>query len=314
MKFNYFDMPKSERQLIWKMVTATLICNFITWLMNDIYSMTAVVTSYLFLWTDRGYKNNVLYGKKRVLVQLVQGVMVIAIVFPCKYFKLPIPDIALITIATCATIILGLILNYKYKYSWISATLVCASVIITLSVIRDMNSFPKRVMNCIIGALVGYFVNYIIFSNKDRVKEIMQLTRESVHALVEEIDFDTYAGNITLIEKEIGLLIADEGRNGRKGRVSEGEITALQKHRQLLVSLKNFLETYGKYEEQLSDSFKQEVLKRFKEVTTLHKELLEREDYSFGAARTLEFAKMESSRKKEICVMGRLLEYEECFS
>lgn len=75
----------------------------------------------------------------------------------------------------------------------------------------------------------------------------------------------------------------------------------------------NFLEIYKKYEEQLSASFKQKIWKCFEEATSLHKELLEREDYSFESTRTLDFLGVENSRKEEICVMGRLLEYGECF-
>lgn len=76
--------------------------------MGDVHSPTTAVTANLFLYTDRGYTGSLRYGTKRVLVQLVQGLFVVGLIFPCKYFQWPVPDVVLIIVASCVALCVGL--------------------------------------------------------------------------------------------------------------------------------------------------------------------------------------------------------------
>ena len=165
-------MSQIELDLIIKLLLCTVIATLFSWAMGDVYSPTTAVTANLFLWCDRGYIGSLRYATRRVLVQMVQGLFVLGIIFPCKYFEIPIPDVMLITISSCVALCIGLPINYKNTYAPFNCTLANATFVISCATIQNINALPNRVLQCIVGAIIGYFVNYIIFSYKVRVSEI----------------------------------------------------------------------------------------------------------------------------------------------
>jgi hypothetical protein len=305
----YLDMSRTEYALIIKLVICTIIATLFSWLMGDIYSITTAVTANLFLWCDRGYRGSLKYATRRVLVQIVQGILVIGLIFPCKYFEIPIPDAILIMISSCMALCVGLPINYKCTYAPFNCTLANATFVISCATVQNMSAFPKRVLQCIMGALIGYFVNYIIFSSKDRVHEIMKLSKECVRALIDNADLSAYNKNMLLLEKELGFLIEDNGKNGRITYISSENMEYLIWHKQLIISLKAYKEIYEEYQNILSVEYKTKLQEIFDDVITMHRKLLENHEHSFISSMRLDVQAFDINKPEELCVAGRLLEY-----
>ncbi len=105
-------------------------------------------------------------------------------------------------VACCFALMIGLPLNYKHNYASFNCTLANATFVIACATVKNLNSFPNRVLQCVIGALIGYFVNYIVFSYKDRGKEIRNLMEECVMVMLRERDFNAFNQTMALLEKE----------------------------------------------------------------------------------------------------------------
>ena len=220
----YLQMSKTEYELIIKLAICTVLATIFSWAIGDLYSPTTAVTANLFLWCDRGYCGSLRYGTRRVIVQIIQGPLVIAVIFPCKYFVLPIPDIVLIIVACCFALVIGLPANYRNQYSPFNCTLANATYVIVCAAVHNMEAFPKRVLQCIAGGLIGYFVNYIVFSYRDRITELNRNIKSSVIDLISNQCFDTYNQNIALIDRDFGFLIEDSQCGNKKVRVSNDMI------------------------------------------------------------------------------------------
>ena len=168
----YRGMSRINKELILKLFLCTLFSSVYSCLVGDIYSVTAVVTANLFLYVDRGYCGSLRYASRRVLVQIVQGVLVLLIILPCKYWlHLPVPDIALFAAASLFGIAVGMPINYKYQFSPLNATLANATFIIAIGVLTDLKMLPLRVLHCVAGAVIGYLVNFVIMPQRDRYQE-----------------------------------------------------------------------------------------------------------------------------------------------
>ena len=113
----YLIMTKSEYALIVKLILCTALATLFSWAMGDVHNPTTAVTANLCLYVDRGYRGNLLYAVRRIMAQLIQGFLVLLLIFPCKYFDLPVPDGVLILAACCFAIAVGLPFNFKHTYA-----------------------------------------------------------------------------------------------------------------------------------------------------------------------------------------------------
>ena len=113
----YFIMTKSESALILKLILCTSLATAFSWAVGDVHNPTTAVTANLCLYVDRGYRGSLLYAARRILAQIIQGVLVLMLILPCKYCHLPISDGVLILIACCFAIAVGLPLNFKHTYA-----------------------------------------------------------------------------------------------------------------------------------------------------------------------------------------------------
>lgn len=163
------------------------------------------------LISQRGYKGSLRYGARRVLVQVVQELLVIALIVPCKWLSLPIPDAALIIISLCLALCVGLPINYKSQFLPVNCTLANATFIIAYATVRDTAMFPMRVMECVAGFVIGYLVNYIIFRQKDRAADIRRNIARCADSLLCDGDFAEYARTVN----EAAVMAEERKRDGR---------------------------------------------------------------------------------------------------
>lgn len=304
----YLQMTKTEYELIIKLIICTILSSIVSWLVGDLYSPTIMVTSNLFLYCDRGYVGSLRYGTRRVLVQIIQGLLVISLIFPCKYFNLPIPDVALIIISSCIAICIGLPINYKNTYSPVNCTLANATFIISCTAVQNTGIFASRVLECVAGFLIGYFVNYIIFPHKDRVGDIQLEIQECVNSLIYEDNFDKYHKNIALIEKNLKFLVEDSEKSHINDTLSKDKIADLQFHQQLLVSLKNYIEFYERHKDELDDKMKTDLLELFQKSTAVHLDMVAF-DEAERSSDAIPIPYVKTNNSAEVCVVGRLIEY-----
>ena len=304
----YLQMSKTEYELIIKLAICTVLATIFSWTIGDLYSPTTAVTANLFLWCDRGYCGSLRYGTRRVLVQIIQGILVSAVIFPCKYFALPIPDIILITMACCLALMIGLPINYQNQFSPFNCTLANATYVIACAAVHNMEAFPKRVLQCIAGGLIGYFVNYIVFSYRDRTTELNKNIKSSVVDLISNHCFDTYNKNIALIDKDFGFLIEDSQNENKRLQVSDDRIACILFHKKLMQVLFDYLLFYENHKNQFSEPFQAQLQTLYKEAASVHNKLLEDMDGN-NEITTITIPNIHISSPIELSMLGRLLEY-----
>ena len=304
----YLQMSKTEYELIIKLIICTVLATIFSWAIGDLYIPTTAVTANLFLWCDRGYCGSLRYGTRRVLVQIIQGVLVIAVIFPCKHFALPIPDIILVATACCIALVIGLPINYQNQFSPFNCTLANATYVIACATVHNMDAFPKRVLQCIAGGLIGYFVNYIIFSYRDRVAELNKNIKSSVVDLIANNCFDTYNRNIALIDKDLGFLVEDSQKGNKKLQVSDDTISNILFHKKLMSVLHDYFLFHEVHKNQFSDQFNMQLQTYYKEAVSIHKKLLDNmsADNKIG---TIIFPNIHTISPMELSALGRLSEY-----
>lgn len=302
-------MTKSEYELIIKLLLCTIIATLFSWLMDDIHSPTTAVTANLFLWSDRGYRGSIKYAIRRVLAQVIQGILVLLFIFPCKYYDVPIPDAVLIIISCCFALIIGLPLNYKYTFAPFNCTLANATFVIACATVQHINTFPKRVFQCIIGALIGYFVNYIIFSYKDRGNEILNLVEECLTVLIQDRNFDAFNRNMVLFEKEYAFLIDDKGKTRRRSKMSKEEFIFLQWNKKLLQKLSAFLEVYEVHKNNISDECKDIMWELFPYALMIHKQVVDNSKQGSLENEKIVIPQFSVDRYEDLFLLDRLIEY-----
>lgn len=306
----YTDMTKAEYKLIIKLVLCTIIATLFSWLMGDIYSPTTAVTANLCLWNDRGYYGNIKYAIRRILAQIIQGIFVLLFIFPCKYYEIPIPDVILIIVSCCFAIIIGLPINYKHTYAPFHCTLANATFIIACATVQHIDAFPKRVLQCVVGAFIGYFVNYIVFSYNDRENEILNLTEKCLTALIRDRNFDGFNKNMVLLEKEYAFLVEDKGKNKRKSKMTAEEINFLKWNKELLQKLSAFVAVYEVHKNNISDACREIVWEVFPRALTTHKEVVANsQKQAVYQVEKIEIPPFTVERHEDLLFLCRLVEY-----
>lgn len=305
----YLNMTKAEYELIIKLVLCTVIATVFSWLMRDAHSPTTAVTANLFLWSDRGYRGSIRYAIRRVLAQIIQGVFVLLFIFPCRYYELAIPDVILITAACCFAIIVGLPINYKHTYAPFNCTLANATFVIACATVQHMDAFPKRVLQCVVGALIGYFVNYIVFSYKDRGNEILNLVEDCLIVLIRDRNFYAFDRNMASFEKEYAFIIDDKVKTKRKSKMSEEEINFLKWNKELLERLSAFVAVYEIHKNDISHECREIMWELFPYALMSHKQVIANRKQGAFRVEKIVIPPFNIQRHEDLLFLSRLIEY-----
>lgn len=305
----YLTMTKSEWALIIKLMLCTVLATVFSWAMGDVHNPTTAVTANLCLYVDRGYRGTLIYAARRITAQVIQGALVLLVILPCKYFNLPIPDGALIVVACCLAIGVGLPLNYKHTYAPLNCTLANATFIIACAAVQSMEIFPRRVLQCVAGALIGYFVNYIVFPYQDRGKEILRLADSCINALIQKRDFAAFNRNMALLEKEYGFVIADKGKKRGKSRMTREEIEFLRWNKETLQKLSAFVSVYELYKDQITDACKNLMWELLPSALTAHRQLIAQRWQGVPEEELAAVPAFKAECPEDLALLSRLLEY-----
>ena len=239
--FNHYkNLTQAERELLTKLILCTIVGTLFSWAIGDVYSPTTAITANLFLYCDRGYIGSLRYGTKRVLVQIIQGFLVLIWIIPCKYFGFPVPDAIIIMLASGLAICIGLPNNYRHEYSPLNCTLANASFIIACASVHNITAFPYRVLECVMGYAIGYLINYIIIPPKNRYQEAVRTIEKCAKALILEENLDLYQQNRDQLKNELKILIEDSEKGSKKYRLSGTAINLLFAHDRLLSGLEEY--------------------------------------------------------------------------
>ena len=252
----YREMSLPNRELILKLFLCTLISACYSYLVGDIYSVTAVVTANLLLYVDRGYCGTIRYASRRILAQIVQGALVLVAILPCKYWlHLPVPDIVLFTVASLFGIAVGMPINYKHQFSPLYATLANATFIIAIDALIDWKAFPYRVIHCIAGAVIGYVVNFILMPQRDRYKEAekralfcteLSLKGRSVPIAGADCrQSEEYRRCKQLLNVDIPFILQDHEKGLKRHRQTQEALAAVRTVYQLLEVREDMLSALG---------------------------------------------------------------------
>lgn len=211
-KQGFIQLEAAEKETISRILVSTILAFLVAWAIGRPYSPTIAVTANLCLYTDWGYRGGIRYGTRRVLVQAVQGILVLfAIIFVRHVVHLPLPDTLLILLVSCTALLIGLPVNYRHPYSPLVCTLGNATFIIACAAIRDLSAFPYRVLECLAGFLIGHMVNYLILPRKNRYRETIRHAALCTRCLLQEMETlpPDYLGRKKMLQTNLGFLLED---------------------------------------------------------------------------------------------------------
>lgn len=172
-------MNRFERGLLIKLLFCTVLSTLFSWIIGDPYSPTTAVTANLILYIERGHVGSIRYGLRRIATQIIQGFLVALCILLCKvWLKLPIPDPILIIFSCCFALLVGLPINFHYSFAPLNCTLANATFILATSFILDYTSYPMRVLHCIAGLLIGYFVLYVVESRDHACDDFLRSVKD----------------------------------------------------------------------------------------------------------------------------------------
>lgn len=241
-------MAEGEWNLVWKLILCTVFSMLFSWAIGDPYGPTNAVTANLCLYTDRGYCGSIRYGVRRILVQILQGVMVFGVVALVRTgLRWPIPDNLLIILACCVAISIGLPLNYRHPYSPLNCTLANATFILACAMVQDVSLFGRRVVECTVGFVIGYLVNYLLLPAGDRYQNLRTLLCLLTRRGIETSDFSEYARKQGDVKKQAEFLREDSGKGLKKHHRSETELTLIELSIRMLDLLLELQRRYDSY-------------------------------------------------------------------
>lgn len=309
----YGELTATESELVVKLILCTVISMLFTWAMGNPYSPTTAVTANLFLYTDRGYTGGCKYAFRRVLVQILQGLILMVIIIPCKYWlQLSIPDTIIMIVAGCVALAIGLPINFKYQYAPFNCTLANATFVIMCSMVRDLHMFPIRVLECVVGALIGYVINYVIMPKHIRYEEAVEKAKRCMELVIQDEDLPQYHIVKTQLAMDLRYLSEDAKRGLNRHKCTEKQQNMLNEFYVALDFLELLKKRWELYHKSLSEEFREEYQQAYNEVVKLHERAIELlENNEIGKEYSVTNKEFRVSSKEESILQVALWEYSE---
>ncbi|NME35370.1 MULTISPECIES: hypothetical protein [Fusobacterium] len=304
LKSIYFEMSKSEKELLIKFLLCSILGFSFAWIINEPFSIAAPVTASLIVYTDRGYVGSLKYGGKRILVQILEGILVIGLIMFFHYLKFQLPIPLLIIISSCIAICISLPINYKWQIAPLPITLIVSIFIIAIGYVGNGKYLYFRLSHCIAGFIIAYFINWIFMPHKDRYKLALFQLKNCGSFILEKLPKDLKISNFpqtslneinfanikNILQKNIVLLKEDSKNTlpfGKKYKHPEEKIFYLTN----LIVLLNHIETLekdiNKYEKNLSENFKNILRKEINNIGIFYFSFIEYFENNINYSKTI---------------------------
>ena len=310
MLSTYRTLTRSERELIYKLVLCTVIATAFSWLIREPYSPTTAVTANLFLWSDRGYRGSLRYGTRRVLVQIVQGLLVLALIFPCRYWHLPISDSLLIVLSCCIAICIGLPIDFRHPYSPLYCTLANATFLIACATVQNFSAVPLRVLECVAGYLIGYGVNYYLTPQRDRYAEALDRLRWCTEQLIQGEPGAEYPPAKNFVDFNLKCLYEDSEKGLKRHYHTPEALKLLTEFYGLLTAMELHWANKRRYYRAVSAEFQTALETAETECHELHLALIDTLDGTCALPDGMPAApSLEPRTDSEICLVAGVIDY-----
>ena len=319
----YKNLSLTEKERIIKFILCTILSFTAARIVGHPTTSTIAVSAILMLYIDRGYLGSLQYNRRRVQIQVVMGLLSVGIIYLLRTFFPFLEDWIICIIVSIIGIVLVLPFDYRYKIAPLPVTLGNAAFIMVTGIVTSYSYAFERIMFCIIGAGIGYAVNYFIMPQRDRLTEIKKLLASTGDIVV----------NHALSVCKAGVMNENEGMQLKEINQSITELqahvknlkqdTALKRHEkekevldlvdglcflqdEVLALLKQDFDM----EKCVSENFQHQYFTALEETLFVHKKLLnsfcdEKSEYIPFLAQV----QVQAGNNQEILLWAKLLEY-----
>lgn len=283
----YFEMSKGEKELLVKFLLCSILGLGFAWMINEPFSIAAPVTASLIVYTDRGYIGSLKYGVKRILIQFIEGILVISLIMFLHHLKIQFPVPLLIIISSCIAICISLPINYKWQIAPLPITLIISIFIIAIGYVGNGKYLYFRLSHCIAGFFIAYFINWIFMPHKDRYKLALFQLKNCGSFLLQNLPLEFKIHNIplstlnevnfknikTILQKNIDLLKEDSKNTfpiGKKYKHPKEKIFYLSNLIALLLQIETLEKDINRYKKELSENFQIIIKKELIDISTFY--------------------------------------------
>lgn len=159
-----FEQKLKMKRFILGFIIAFIVAELIGFTYTSTIGVSAILTHYI----DRGYAGHYQYIHRRLTIQFLAGGICVLCLHILRYYMPNIPDWIAIIITSVIAVTILLPIDFKYKVAPYACTLGNAVSIMVCGIAKNYDFYWQRVMFCIIGAIIGDFVAYVVFRSKDR--------------------------------------------------------------------------------------------------------------------------------------------------
>ena len=264
---------REQRQRVIKFLLCMTLGLLVAKLIGNPYTPTVAVSAILMLYIDRGYIGSLRYSAKRTLTQALMGG--IACLFVCLFkWTLPLEDYLIGIFACCITVCIGFFLEYRFHFAPLTVTMGNAILIMVTGILISYSFYLERVLACLLGWGIAYFVNFICMPRPSRIKETgQQITYETLRLLADHPPALEAEGPLLgLIEKNLDLLREDA--RVRHLNIAVDDLALLARRHQLLLTLISARRTIQARLPETPEIFQQAYGEIWSQLRNVHSQLL----------------------------------------
>ena len=278
---------------------------------------TTAISAILVLYIDRGYTGSIWYSWRRIRAQFLMGVVAFVLILLLRTYT-PLPDWGITMLAAVLTICLGLPIQERLLIAPYSVTLGNAILIMTTGIITSPVFLLQRVEACVLGALIGHLVCYVIVPGIDRYSAVCEQLQEDEGVLMAYLRSGRWGkeaapalkGQMAFLEKHLGYMREDNYFKHRAVEVWRVKLVSdLLRTEQHLIAFARDLSVWGR---QLSPEFLELLQTNLERTAVLHQGLLDRlkeEERPSAALPAVPVPELSCKSHGEIVIAAYLVNY-----
>ena len=151
----------------------------------------------------------------------------------------------------------------KYSYSPVLSTLATATVIIACGTVQSFTRFPFRILECIAGYAIGYFVNYFLVPPEDRYQKTKQSLVKCSEILVMDGTSPAYRKAKNTLDSDFQLLTEDSEHGLKKYHHEKKELLMLHAFKKILEAIEAYQDHLKHYQPKINADYSKQLHKEF---------------------------------------------------